>query len=241
VPLQNGTDDLQWARVLDRVLCSADGKRLPGKWLRVLALSDVGTYGYIRYVPPENLAMPKEKLPSKLTIDEIANMFDLPAWDLIDSFNFDNYLACAESAVQDFSGTEEGRKEAYYQAQDRASERLFKAWHEAVITAAEQEFEKHEIILVPCKVKGEIPDCPYQFKIAPAKSWRRSANKIRNTINGVGYFYCADLQALLLSGPYTPREAVLAHLGYVPDCHRVYGDDEGAKSRYERSMGSFEF
>jgi hypothetical protein len=46
---------LRFARVLDRVLRDASGKRFPGKWLRVLALADTGTYGYIRYISIEDI------------------------------------------------------------------------------------------------------------------------------------------------------------------------------------------
>ncbi len=179
-------------------------------------------------------------LPKKLTIDQIAEMFNLPPWEKIDDLNLDNYLECAESAIADFEGTEEDREEEYYRAQDAASDRFFHAWHNAISQAAEKEFAEHEIILIPRKVQGKVPEYPYEYWIRPSKTWKRSADLIRETINGVGYFHYTTLSEFVLSGPYTHREAVLSHLHWISRRAEVYGDTS-ARARYESSIESFNF
>jgi hypothetical protein len=44
-----------WARVLDRIVYDDAGKRLPGKWLRVLALTESGDSGHVRWIPIESI------------------------------------------------------------------------------------------------------------------------------------------------------------------------------------------
>lgn len=47
------------------------------------------------------------------------------------------------------------------------------------------------------------------------KRWEDAADKIRETINGVGYFTFYSLREFLESGPYTARQAALSHLHCV--------------------------
>lgn len=74
----------------------------------------------------------------------------------------------------------------------------------------------------------------YDFKIVPSNSWDDAANKIRETINGVGTFHFNNLREFLSSGPYTARQAVLSHLGYIKRYPDVYGGS-GARQLYDRA------
>ena len=51
-------------------------------------------------------------------------------------------------------------------------------------------------------------------------------------VNGVDYFHFGTLKEFLDSGPYSGREAVLNHIGYIPQWAEVYGDTD-ARRIYE--------
>jgi hypothetical protein len=177
-----------------------------------------------------------EKLKNKTTVDELAEMFKLTSWDELDDANFDYYWQSAHEAMayRDFENDAE-REEEMYRVQDSTRDELFANWYNAVMSVADTMFGKLELDLVPVKVKGKVSEFPFEFVIKPRKNWKHSCEEIVNLINGVGYFYFRDVNALLSSGPYTPMQAVLNHLGYVNYYHQIYGS-ESPSNLYDRAF-----
>ncbi len=115
-------------------------------------------------------------------------------------------------------------------AEEEARDEVYGQWYDAVEHAASKLFEEHGLELQPAgkwhpstyaKTKAERR--PYDLKIVPSTSWNDAANKIRETVNGVGTFHFNNLKEFLDSGPYSARQAVLSHLGWIRDYPAVYG------------------
>lgn len=160
-------------------------------------------------------------------IDQLAAMFGLPDFDSVEEMNLD-YIADAGRGIED----DEEQMEAMTAARDE----LYRNWHQAVLSTAEQLFEEHSLELDPIRYRRDLPDVPaYEFRIVPEESWSDAARKIMQTINGVGMFHFGSLKEFLDSGPYTPRQAVLSHLGYIRDYPKVYGTMMSAQQIYEGS------
>jgi len=102
---------------------------------------------------------------------------------------------------------------------------------DAVLAVAERLYGEHGLRLDPIG-KGRHP---FEFRIEPERSWNDAADKIRQTINGVGMFHFQDLKEFLSSGPYSPKQAVLQHLGWIADHPRVYGSGT-ARSMVDRQL-----
>lgn len=190
----------------------------------------------------ETQKFPKAHVPSglnrfhytgKIDIDELAKMFKLPAWDVVEERNSDYIWETADYAVGNamYETTEE-IEAIRDKAEQEVRDEMFGQWHNGVSAAADRMFANHDLVLSPIgKTKW-----PWQFKIGPETSWEVAAEKILNTINGVGYFHFATLKEFLLSGPYeTPRIAVLAHLHWMVRYPEVFGDNS-AQTIYERSF-----
>jgi hypothetical protein len=172
---------------------------------------------------------PRDKTSDKITIDQLAKMFGLPDWDKIDVMNQQHYWEMSRGADDEEEAETAARDEVYGQ------------WYDAVESAASKLFEEHGLELQPAgkwhpstyaKTKAERR--PGQLKIVPSNSWSDSADKIRETVNGVGTFHFNDLREFLSSGPYTARQAVLSHLGHIKSYPAVYGGS-GAHQLYERA------
>jgi hypothetical protein len=162
-------------------------------------------------------------------IDELAAMFDLPEWEDIQERNWE-YGADAghyayQQAIEDGDDEDEA-EEAREKAEHEAGTEIYRQWYNGVTSAAEQLFEEHRLELVPYGKQGS-KDYPYEFKVVPESKgqagWRKAAEAIMETVNGVGYFTFNDLDDFLSTGPYTPRQAVLSHLAYISDYPEVYG------------------
>jgi len=168
-----------------------------------------------------------DKGSDKTNIAQLAEMFGLPDWDKIDEMNQHHYWEMSRGA--------EG-EEAQLEAESEARDEVFAQWYDAVEQAASKLFEEHGLELQPAgksHTKTKAERRPYELKIVPTTSWMDAANKIRETINGVGDFHFNDLAEFLRSGPYTARQAVLSHLGYIQRYPAVYGS-QGAKQMYEQ-------
>lgn len=181
--------------------------------------------------PPRRARATKTKTSGKtsddkLTIDQLAEMFGLPAWDKIDEMNQQHYWEMARGA--------EG-EEAQLEAEREAQDEVYRQWYDAVEHVAEKLFGEHGLELLAMKHTRKIqPNYrPHQLKVIPSKSWSDAADKIRETINGVGTFHFDDLREFLDSGPYTARQAVLAHLRSMRSYPAVY-DGPGAHQMYEQ-------
>jgi hypothetical protein len=95
----------------------------------------------------------------------------------------------------------------------------------AALSVAKKLYKEHNLILT--ERDGEKN--AWTYLIEPEISWKNSASKIVETINGVGMFRFNDAQDLMRSGPYTARQAVLSHLHHIPSHPEVY---EGTKAKY---------
>jgi hypothetical protein len=53
---------------------------------------------------------------------------------------------------------------------------------------------------------------------------KKATRELSETVGGVGYFHFGSVKELTDSGPWTVREAVLGHLGWMKDWYEVYGE-----------------
>jgi hypothetical protein len=182
----------------------------------------------------KRVAHATKKTSDKITIDQLATMFNLPDWERIDEMNQQHYWEMAKGAEDE---------EAQIEVERAAQDDVYAQWYDAVEHAASNLFEQHGLELQPAgkwhpstyaKTKAERR--PRQMKIVPSTSWDAAANKIRETLNGVGYFHFDNLAEFLKSGPYTARQAVLSHLGTIRDYPAVYGSSS-AQRMYEQHWG----
>lgn len=198
-----------------------DWETVPSRWVR----------GWQHDFPDVLQGPPRKretKQPAdKLSIEQLAKMFGLPEWDRIDEMNQQYYWESARGAE-----TEEAQMEAEQAAQTE----VYNRWYDAVESTAEKLFEKHGLGLLAMKHTRKVHANyrPYLLKVIPTRSWSDAADHIRETINGVGYFHFYSLNEFLNSGPYTPRQAVLAHLDYVARYPDVYGTTS-AQSLYQHA------
>ncbi len=167
------------------------------------------------------------KTSDKITIDQLAKMFGLPDWERIDEMNQHNYWEMSRGA--------EG-EDAQMEAETAAQEEIYRQWYDAVESVAGKLLGEHDLELLAMKQTRKVHANyrPHVLKIIPSKSWSDAADKIRETINGVGDNHYNNLREFLDSGPYTARQAVLAHLGYVKRHPAVYGG-LGANQMYEQA------
>lgn len=170
------------------------------------------------------------KYSDKTNIDSLAKMFDIPDFTDLEDRNMDYFWEQCKHAGDD-ADDDEQREAAILKCEEEVRAEYFVTYHNALTAAADEAFDKADLILVP---KGNHK-YPFEFTVKPSKSWADSAAKILDIINGVGEFEFANLKEFLSSGPYTAREAVLAHIGYVRRYHDVYGDTS-PKRRWENAM-----
>ena len=168
-----------------------------------------------------------DKNSDKITIDQLAKLFGLPDWDKIDEMNQQHYWEVSRGA-----GDEDAQMEAERAEQDQ----VYRNWYDAVEHVAEKLFGEHGLEFLAMKNVRKLHQNyrPHSLKIIPSNSWSDAADKIRETINGVGDFHFDSLKEFLASGPYTARQAVLAHLGYIKRYPAVYGG-LGAHQMYENA------
>jgi hypothetical protein len=163
----------------------------------------------------------------KITIDQLAKLLDLPDWDSVDERNQHNYWEMSRGAEDE---------DAQIAAEQKAQEEVYRQWYDAVESTAEKLLGEHGLQLLAMKHTRKVNQNyrPHALKIIPSKSWDDAADKLRETINGVGTFHFNNLRVFLDSGPYTARQAVLAHLGYIKRYPAVYGG-LGANQLYEHA------
>ena len=159
------------------------------------------------------------RLNDKINIDQLAKLLDLPPWEDVDEQNQHYYWELARGSEDETA------------AEDAARDEAFGQWYDAVERAATKLLEEHDLELQPADSKNTSR--PYQLKIVPSTSWDSSANKLRETINGVGTFHFNNLKEFLSSGPYTARQAVLSHLSWINRHPDVYGG-QSARRLYDQ-------
>lgn len=155
-------------------------------------------------------AAPKNS--DKRSLDQLATMLGIETSD--------DFI---ERAFRYDPGSEEAETEAYHN------------YHNALMHVAENLFELHGLILAPVHFPRSDKRYPTEFQIAPEKSWDVAARKLLTTINGVGDISFSSLKDFLDSGPYTARQAVLSHLGYIGRYPDVYGTPN-AERQFERYL-----
>jgi hypothetical protein len=170
-------------------------------------------------------AKASDKQSDKITIDQLASLFGLPAWDRVDEMNQHNYWEMSRGA---------GDEDAQMEAEQKAQEEIYRQWYDAVEHVAEKLLGEHDLELLAMKHTRKVNQNyrPHVLKIIPTKSWSDSADKLRETINGVGDFHFNNLREFLEAEASTARQAVLSHLGYVKRYPDVYGG-LGANQMYE--------
>jgi hypothetical protein len=100
---------------------------------------------------------------------------------------------------------------------DAEREEAYRNYVNAVVHCFEQEAENLKLDVTPLKTK------PGVYALTPKEGWVASAVKTRSIVHGIGGWWFTSFKEFLSSGPYTPRQAVEAHLGYLGDQWKLYG------------------
>lgn len=171
--------------------------------------------------------MTTKPLSNKIDLDQLAKLCGIKTTlaDLDEGFCENNYCQCSEE-MQDKGKCECGCCECGFEDE---RERLTSKYISAVESIAEDLLKEHGLKATQAKKRV----CEY--KIVPVESWEDAADRIRMTINGVGYFFFTTVREFMQSGPYTARECTLRHLHWVKDYYSVYGDSNG-QSRLDRAL-----
>ena len=166
--------------------------------------------------------MTTKLLSNKIDLDQLAKLCGIKTTlaDLDEGFCENNYCQCSEEMQN------KGKCECGFEDE---RERLTSGYISDVERIAEDLLKEHG--LKATRTKKYV--CEY--KIVPVESWEDAADRIRMTINGVGYFFFNTVREFMQSGPYTARSCVLNHLGWVKDYYSVYGDSNG-QSRLDRAL-----
>lgn len=181
----------------------------------------------------------RKSTSDKINIDQLAGMLDLPPYDDIDEYNH-NYVwesgdSAYKSALED-DETEDKAEAAREKAEQAAQSEIYGKWYDAAERAASSLFKQHHLELSPTGKQG-TKDRRYDFKIVPEKSWLDSAEKIRQTAEGVGAAYVGnDVKEFLRLGPWSARQAVLEHIGVIASYPEVYGSSS-ARRIYDNAFG----
>lgn len=166
-----------------------------------------------------------------IDVDRLVRMLDLPAWDDVNETNVD-YIGGARVAVYDEAIkeglSEEEAEDRSLKAEQEAGDEVYRNWHGAVTSAADELFGHHHLELVPVR-KAERTPFEYTVEPVAGKTWADAARELATTINGVGMVSVSAEEYAR-----SPRRFVLEHLGsiaYYPD---VYGTASASRI-YERS------
>lgn len=172
--------------------------------------------------------MAKRTRSDTLTVDRLADMFDLPEWDRIEELNVEyvgeaGYAARREAEAE---GEDDELKLERIAEEAENAERgeLYDRWAGAVVGAAEAIFGRHHLSL---KLARPLS---YDYAIVPRRTWLDAARAIAATINGVGLVHVPREDY-----SRAPQKFVLSHLGAVRHQPEVYGDTS-AKRLFEMSF-----
>lgn len=173
------------------------------------------------------------KTSDKINIDQLAKMLGLPDWDKVDEMNQQHYWEMTR-------GGDYEDEDAQMKAEEEARDEVYGRWYDAVEHTASRLFEEHGLELQPAgkwhpatRHKTRAEARPHELKIVPSTSWDDAAEKIRETINGVGDYHFNSLREFLHVNASTARQAVLSHLGYIKHYPAVYGG-QGARQMYDQ-------
>ncbi len=162
------------------------------------------------------------KASDRVNIDQLAKLFRWPEFDDLQEQNWkyiaDAGAAAEREAVEDEDVTEHEAEKIREKAEQAAGDELYGNWYDAVERVALDLFEAHGLDLTPVGKRTQRA-----FRVTPQFSWADAADSLRETINGVGEFHFGSLREFLDSGPWTARQAVLAHLSWIRWYPEVYG------------------
>lgn len=177
--------------------------------------------------PTEAAKAAKAGPSDKITIDQLAKLLGLPDWDRVDEMNQHNYYEMSRGAEDE---------DAQIEAEQKAQEEIYRQWYDAVEHVAESLFGEHGLEFLAMKNVRRVNQNyrPHVLKIIPTKSWDDAADKLRETINGVGDLHYNNLSEFLKAEAATARQAVLSHLGYIKRYPAVYGG-LGANQMYDQA------
>jgi hypothetical protein len=174
-----------------------------------------------------------KNLSAYLTLDQICQIIGvrMPEEVFPEDYNLGYWEDAYKCAIEYEGKTED---EAYEFATKAEAEELSEQWSKyvgAVEGVATGLFAEYHLDLTEqtSKRKGT------RYLVSPQKSWRDSCKQMIETINGYGMFFFSDVSDFLRSGPYTAREAILGHLGWFKERHKIYGD-YSPEYRIERRM-----
>lgn len=175
----------------------------------------------------EPLTERKKPMSALLTFDRLCRLLGVRTTELwCDDWD---RMVCGHAWDPDLT------EEENWKAEEEERDEAYAKYEGTVVETAREVFTKHGLSLVEVRKGRGKRRYTAGYEVYPVISWRDAADKIRETINGVGHFRFETLRELLVSGPYTPREAVLSHLGWVPDWYAVY-EGGTAASRVERRL-----
>mgnify|MGYP001576208255 CR=1 FL=1 len=169
------------------------------------------------------------------TIDGLAELIGVDDYETIREHNSDYVW---ETAHYQWDGGDVSEDDAAHDAfmefmGQFEDELVFRPWHHGVYEAAARMFDDHGLSLVPVG-RVRAGQLPYLYKITPTSTWRAAADKIIDTINGVGYFNFSSVKTFTNQSGGTTREAVLDHLHHMRRRPEVYGDHPYRRT-YERA------
>jgi phosphatidate phosphatase APP1 len=113
--------------------------------------------------------------------------------------------------------SEEQAEEKAMQAEPEERESYVRKYISNLVNVFEQEAENLKLDVTPLKTK------PGVYALTPKEGWVASAVKTRSIVHGIGGWWFTSFKEFLSSGPYTPRQAVEAHLGYLGSQWKLYG------------------
>lgn len=201
-----------------------------------------GRLGLIERLPTRKTptrASSNPRATANTAIWDLAEQFGLEPYDEVHDRNWevisDAGSAAWNEVLRESPRAEARAEKARVNAGRKADESMYHAWHSAVLSTVEPLLEEHGLRLAPIDRSKRVRDYPALFRLVPALSWEDSARKLIRTINGVGEFEFSSLREFMDSGPYTAREAVLSHLGWIQKWPEVYGE-KSTKRRFESSL-----
>lgn len=187
----------------------------------LFSLSSISLHAILVLKGKRIMSSSSKKLKDIFSLDDIACFCNMMSPDVVDDhiaeWN-DAYSEAFSEAIKE-NKTEEEAENIASEASDNARDEEFSRYVCEVISTAEKLFGFHHLNIEEIKKKNNV----VVYKISPQETWRKAANEIRETINGVGMFHTYSLRDFLDSGPYTPKEAVLTHLHWLKDYPKVYG------------------
>jgi hypothetical protein len=155
------------------------------------------------------------KLRDVVTIDDLAKDLGVETLD-----RFADRIRASSSAYDEVYASERasGRSEVDAEMAAENAEALemqtaIRRYAGAIVQVAENLYQRHGLQIV----RGGSALRASDYKVVPIVSWEDAADKIRVTMNGVGIFHFDTLGDFLASGPYTARQATLAHLRTIVD------------------------